>query len=178
MSSRVGLGRPVSRWPVRILMRRREDEDSPWGIPQWDLLAVLPDNDPPLVPQRRLVHGGPGQRDFEWTGLEVPLFRDAAESYWYNLVGREPSLFVVCRPGADVELEPFAVSANYDEAGAYMEADDTVFSAPLPAGLVAELEEFVMTHYRPVEPRRRRRRDWASEAADGGGKTGSGTSGQ
>ena len=62
----------------------------------------------------------------------IYLFRDAAESYWYNLVGREPSLCVVCRPGNDIELEPFAVTANYDEAGAYMEADDTVFSAPLP----------------------------------------------
>jgi len=147
-------------------MRRREDPDSPWGIPRWELLAVLPDNDPPAAPRRRLVHQAEGQHDFEWRGLQVHLFRDAAESYWYNLVAREPALCVICRAGDDIDLEPFAVTANHDEAGAHMEADDTVFSAPLPAELGYALERFVMTHYRPVEPHKRRRRDWAAEAED------------
>ncbi len=169
MSARVGPGGPLASWPVRVLMRRRADASVPWGIPRWELLAVLPDTAPPAAIERRLVHdGGDAARDYEWAGLEVPLFRDAAESYWYNLVGREPSLCVICRAGRDIELEPFAVTANYDEAGAYMEADDTVFSAPLPAPLVTELEQFIMNHYRPVAPRKRKRRDWAAEADHGG----------
>lgn len=170
MMTRTGRGRPVKYWSVRVLMRRTEDERSRWGIPRWELLAVLPEREPPESPERHLVHEAPGQHDFEWRGLRVALFRDAAESYWYNLVGREPSLFVICRPGDDVDLEPFAVTANYDEAGASMEADDTVFKAPLPAELVPELEEFVMTHYQPAEPRKRRRRNWSAEAAYGGTK--------
>lgn len=177
MNERTGRGRPLASWGVRVLMRRREDESSRWGIPQWDLLAVLPDPEPGAAPQRRLVHEAEGQHDFEWSGLRVYLFRDSAESYWYNLVGREPSLFVICRPGEDVELEPFAVTANHDEAGAHLEADDTVFSAPLPAAFVPELEEFVMTHYRPTEPRKRRRRDWAAEAENGRGRKGSNPAG-
>lgn len=173
MNTRTGRGRPLASRGVRVLMRRSEDERSRWGIPRWELLAVLSDPEPPAEVQRRVVHEAEGQRDFEWTGLRVYLFRDAAESYWYNLVGREPSLFVICRPGDHIELEPFAVTANYDEAGAYMESDETVFSAPLPGAFVPELEEFVMTHYRPVEPRKRRRRDWAEEAGHGRGKKGS-----
>ncbi|MDZ7786695.1 MAG: DUF3305 domain-containing protein [Halofilum sp. (in: g-proteobacteria)] len=170
MTTRTGRGRPVTIWSVRVLMRRSEDPGSRWGIPRWELLAVLPDGDPPAAPERKLVHEASGQHDFEWRGLSMPLFRDAAESYWYNLVGREPSLCVICRAGEDIDLEPFAVTANYDEAGAFMEADDTVYKAPLPAELLPELEEFVMTHYKPAEPRKRRRRNWSAEAADGGRK--------
>ena len=167
MMGRTGRGRPVDYWAVRVLLRRTEDPDSRWGIPRWELLTILPDHDPPDEMVRRLVHETPNQHDFEWRGLHVPLFRDAAESYWYNLVGREPSLFVVCRPGDDIDLEPFSVTANYDEAGAYMESDDTVLKAPLPAEFLPALEEFVMTHYKPAEPRKRRRRNWSAEATDG-----------
>lgn len=166
MTGRTGRGRPLESASVRVLMRRRENPDSPWGIPHWEVLGVLPDNDPPENLERRLVHQSDGQHDFEWAGLRVHLFRDAAESYWYNLVGREPSLCVICRAGDDIDLEPFVVTANYDEAGAHMEADDTVFSAPLPAELGYQLENFVMTHYKPVEPHKRRRRNWAAEAED------------
>lgn len=166
MTGRTGQGRALARHPVRVLMRRTEQQGGRWRIPRWEVLAVLPDADPPDRRERRLVHREQGQRDFEWAGLQVPLYRDAAESYWYNLVGREPSLFIVCRPGDDVEFEPFIVTANYDEAGAHMEADDRVFSAPLPAALTTELETFVMNHYKPSEPKKRRRRNWSTEADD------------
>lgn len=165
---RTGRGRPLEVWDVRVLMRRAEIERGRWSYPQWEALAVLPDPEPPPEPTRRTVHTAESHVDFEWRGLAVPLFRDAAESYWYNLVGKEPSLFVICRPGTDLDLEPFAVSANYDEAGAYMETDDTVFKTPLSPAFGPRLEEFVMHHYRPEPPRKRRRRNWAAEAADDG----------
>lgn len=167
-TERTGRGRPRESWGVRVLMRRGEIVRGRWTYPHWELLAVLPDPEPPAELARKTVHETDDYLDFEWRGLTVPLFRDAAESYWYNLVGKEPSLFVVCRPGTDLDLEPFAVSANYDEAGAYMETDDSVFRAPLPAAFGPRLEEFVMNHYRPEPPRKRRRRNWAAEATDDG----------
>lgn len=158
---------PLARHAVRVLMRRSRNPRARWRNWRWEVLAVLPDPEPPAARQYRVVRREEEQRDYEWSGLHVPLYRDAAESYWYNLVGRKPSLFVICRPGNELDLEPFGVSANYDEAGAHMEADDTVLSAPLPAGLVGELEQFVMNHYKPSEPKRRRRRNWAAEAEHG-----------
>jgi len=166
VATRTGRGRPLEQWPVRVLMRRAEVERKGWTFPRWEVLAVLPDAEPPDALQRRGVHESMDGVDYEWTGLEVRLYRDAAESYWYNLVGREPSLFVICRPGEDIDLEPFAVTANYDEAGAHMETDDAVFSAPLAGDLGPRLEEFVMAHYRPEPPRRRRRRNWVAEDGD------------
>lgn len=169
MTDRTGLGRPVEHWPVRVLMRRSEVDRGTWSFPRWELLGVFPDREPPAGRTHRVIHESGSALDVEWTGLWVALFRDAAESYWYNLVGRQPSLFVICRPGDDIDLEPFTVSANYDEAGAHMETDDTVFSTPLPQAFVPRLEEFVMQHYRPEPPRKRKRRDW--KTGEGGNDT-------
>ena len=87
--------------------------------------------------------------------------RDAAESYWHTLVGRRPSLYVACRGDLDGAMKPCTVSADYDEAGAYMEADDTVFAVPIPPEVYRWLEAFVLRHYRPAPPRKRRRADWS-----------------
>ena len=160
MTRRTGRGRPAEHWPVRVLMRRSEVDRGTWSYPRWELLGVLPDPEPPAERTRRVVHETEAELDVAWTGLSVALVRDAAESDWYNLLGREPSPFVLCRPGDDIDLEPFSVSANYDEAGAHMETDDTVFSTPLSRAFVPRLEEFVMQHYKPEEPRRRKRQDW------------------
>ena len=162
METRTGRGRARERWPVRVLMRRTEIEHKGWVTPRWAVLAVLPDPEPPAARRRRTVHEGGDGIDFEWTGLEVALFRDAAETYWFNLVGREPSLFVICRAGEDIDLEPCLVTASHDEAGAHMETDDAVFAAPLPDALGPRLEAFVMAHYRPQPPRRRQRRNWTA----------------
>lgn len=166
-TERTGRGRPREQWGVRVLMRRGESRQGRWTQPRWEVLAVLPDPEPPAELTRQTVHETAEHVDFEWRGLSVPLFRDAAESYWYNLVGQDPSLFVICRPGEDLDLEPFAVSANYDEAGAYMETDESVFRATLPPSFGPRLEEFVMNHYRPEAPRKRRRRNWVAEDRDG-----------
>lgn len=111
--------------------------------------------------RHELVHEtDDGVRQYRCSGFRLTLHPKVADSYWYNLVGRQPSLFVICRPGDDNALWPFMVSANYDEAGAFMEADEQVFSVPMPPEVYRWVEEFVMTHYRPEPPRKRRRKQW------------------
>lgn len=107
------------------------------------------------------------QEQWLWPGFFVCLYRDSAESYWYNVVGQQPSLFVICRPDEDGELQPHVVSANYDEAGAYMEADDTVFSVPMPPEVFRWLEAFVQEYYRPQPSGKRKRKDWMQESEYG-----------
>ncbi|MEX1081356.1 MAG: DUF3305 domain-containing protein [Halofilum sp. (in: g-proteobacteria)] len=168
MTSRTGRGRALDHWPVRVLMRRSEIDRGAWSYPRWELTGILPDPDPPPGRVSRVVHETDRTLDLEWIGLSIPLFRDAAESYWYNLVGREPSLFVICRAGTDIDLEPFLVTANYDEAGAHMEADDQVLATPLPQAFGPALEQFVMQHYRPEPPRKRQRTRWSDDESPTG----------
>ena len=157
-----------ARFPLSAIMECTRSKRGPWNLPVWRLIgfvagqAVTGDS-----PQRLPVHTDGEQAQWLWTGLSVALFRDSAESYWYNLVGRRPSLFLICREESPGELVPYTVTANYDEAGAHMEADDQVFSAPIPREVHLQLEAFVMQHYRPQQPEKRKRVKWTEKADDG-----------
>lgn len=153
--------------PVSVIMQRVARVQGPWSYAQWSAVGAVASNPVEEPSSRRSIWRGEDAEQFLWSGLRLALHPDAAESYWYNLVGRQPSLFVICRGGADGELTPSSVTADYDEAGAHLEADDTVFSVPIPADIHRRLEEYVMAHYRPQAPRKRQRTDWSEGRADG-----------
>lgn len=98
-----------------------------------------------------------------WTGLSLSFFRDGGESYWHSLVGQQQEVFVVCQDDEDGELEPILVTADYDEAMAYHEADDTVLTAPMPPIVYQSLERFVLENYAPEKRHKRKRKKWHSE---------------
>jgi hypothetical protein len=159
---------PDARFPLSAVMECTRSKRGPWRLPVWHLIGFVAGQAMTgEAPQRLPVHTSDGQTQWLWSGLSVALFRDSAENYWYNLVGRQPSLFLVCREGAAGELVPFTVSANYDEAGAHMEADDLVFSAPIPPELHLQLEAFVMQYYQPQPTEKRKRVNWTEKADDG-----------
>lgn len=150
-------------FPVAAVMQSRQVQCGPWKVPHWDLISFVAGT--PGGSNNReatLIRAESDRQQWLWRGLRVCLHRDSAESYWYNLVGRQPSLFLICRPGDD-GLEPYQVTADYDQAGAHMEADDTVFSAPIPPEIHVWLEAFVMQHYRPAPPKKRKRTNWTEE---------------
>ena len=153
------------QFPVSLVMQRRMKQNGPWSYPHWTVLGAVAGQASATQREqrRRLRLGRDGAEEGIWSGLRLALYRDAAESYWYNLVGRQPSLFVVCRPDPDGEAAPCVVTADYDEAGAYMEADDAVHAVPMPPEIHRWLEEYVMTHYRPAPPKKRRRKSWTEE---------------
>jgi hypothetical protein len=155
-------------YPLSAVMERSRSTRGPWHLPVWRLIDFVAGQGPTGAGVQRLpVHRQADQEHWLWTGLSLRLFRDSAESYWYNLVGRRPCLFLVCRENAIGELVPFSVTADYDEAGAHMEADDQVFSAAIPPELHLQLEAFVMQHYRPQPLHRRKRASWTEKADDG-----------
>lgn len=158
---------PDACFPLAAVMECSVSKQGPWHLPVWRLIGFVAGQAVTGEHHRRTpVHTGEGRSQWLWTGLSLALFRDSAESYWYNLMGRRPSLFLVCREDAEGELAPFTVTANYDEAGAHMEADDQVFSAQIPPELHLQLESFVMQHYRPEPPVKRKRVNWTEKADD------------
>ncbi len=169
MGIRVTQGVEETRFPVAVMMAHELVAVGQWQVPRWRVVGVLA-GVPEAADQAeegRLVHDEGGMQQYLWSGFEIRLYRDATESYWLNLVGLQPSLFVVCREDqADGSCVPLVVTANYDEAGAYMEADATVMAAPMPPEVYRWLEQYVVEHYRPVEGKSRRRDAWF------GGETG------
>ena len=159
--------KPDRRFPVSAVMECTQVQHGLWRTPVWKLVGFVAGRTTAGDSAQRLrVHSDAQREQWLWTGLSLALYRDCAESYWYNLVGRCPSLFLICREDASGELVPFTVSADYDQAGAHMEADDQVFSAALPPELHLQLEKFVMQHYRPQPPGKRKRANWMEAETD------------
>jgi len=158
-----------TRFPVSVLMAHEQITMGQWSVPRWRVVGVVA-GEPDAGDQSeegRLVHDEDGKQEYLWSGFEIRLYRDATESYWLNLVGQQPSLFVVCREDqTDGRCDPIVVTANYDEAGAYMEADATVMSAPMPPEVYRWLEHYVVEHFQPAEGKSRRREPWFDAQAE------------
>lgn len=154
-------GTTPESFPAAVLMERRQVCHRGWTVPQWRVLTVLVGNEAAgMKAGRRLVHRADDCDRYLYGGYTLCLYKDAAESYWYNVAGSRPSLFVICRVHEDGELVPFKVSANHDEAGAHMEADDEVYSVPMPPEVHTVLARYVAAHHVPGRHKKRTREDW------------------
>jgi hypothetical protein len=136
--------------PVAVIMGRRMVSRSGWRVPGRDSRAVS-------------VHRTEDEEHFLWGGLQLELYRDATEAYWSNLMGQQPSLFVLCAETEDGGLEPQSVTADMHEASSGTEGEDLVFAAPIPPEVYQQLERFVVEHHRPEEKRKRKRTDWNAD---------------
>lgn len=160
----------IEAFPVSVILQRKQVQRGQWSWPQWDLVAVVTgENIEHRRSSRMKIHSDADAERYLWAGLELRLYKDGAESYWYNLMAKTPSLFVVCQDDPELdrdgELAPFIVTANQDEALAHMETDDLVLAVPMPEVIHQWVERFVVKNYVPQQKKKRKRRDWADEVA-------------
>lgn len=144
------------RVPLTLVVERSDIQVGRWTTPRWQVLGVVAGEhlQPDLA---AAVATASGSQCRLWSDLQLSLYKDGAESYWHNLQSKRPGLFVICRPDEDGELQPFMVTADQNEAAAYMEADDTVLPADMPAEVYQWLEQFVIRHYKPQAPKKTHR---------------------
>lgn len=112
------------------------------------------------VREKTVVEDTPECKRFLWTGFMLNFYRDGGESYWHTLVGEQQEIFVVCQEDEDDGLAPLLVTADYDEAMAYHEADDTILSTAMPERIYHTIERFVLENYAPEQKKRRKRKQW------------------
>ena len=150
-----------------VLEQRHRTYASGLKVPVWTLLEVLVGGEidqrsesSDSVIEKTVVQNAEESLQVVWTGFRLEFFRDGGESYWHTLVGEQQELFVVCQDDEDGQFTPILVTADYDEAMAYQEADDTVLSAPMPEKIYLVLERFVLENYAPQQKKRRKRKKW------------------
>ena len=151
-------GRPQVR--VAVLMRR-EPVQGPmarWQPWRWTLAEVVPHEAGFGETPRCLREDAQGALWLypDWT---VELFTDDAEGYWLNATAPTPAFFVMWRLSEDDEPPraiPQAVSLSYHDAGRWLDAQETVETAPAPPELVQALLAFAEQHFVP-EPKKRQR---------------------
>jgi len=166
--------REAPTFGIGVLLERRYkiiggNAGASFKMPVWSLneLTVHRSDAPTGGIQKTVVHESPESLKVLWTGLTLRFYRDGGESYWHTLVGQQQQLHVICQSEhGDEDFAPVLVTADYDEAMAYQEADDTLLSAPMPQNVCHVLERFVLENYKPEQRRRRKRKQWHGEAED------------
>ncbi len=159
---------PADEFPVSVVMERRQVSGNRWITESWDAVGVtLGDLPGPGPAEPRLLVEGPEAAQYLWTGLQVRLYPDEAESYYHNLTVDSPGCYVVVRPRQDGMPRPVLVTLSFDAAQAYQEGGETVYNVPLPPPLYRAAEAFVLAHYCPEKRRKRRLTDWREDGDAG-----------
>ncbi len=169
MSETPKLTPSVTEIPVTVLVECRQARVGQWVQDQWEAIAVVAGED--VITHEAsttLVHEDAECRRYLWSGFKLALYKDACESYWYNLMSGTPYLYVICQVDEDEDGEesliPALVTADQQEATGHMETDDRVFSVPMPEHVHGWLERYVVEHYVPALKKKRKRRQWAEES--------------
>lgn len=153
---------PADHFDVSALLLKQPSKHR-WAKSSWRLLGIVPG----LVDAEITAAQQQGEV-ITLTSLRLQLYRQFCESYYVNLTAEKTKVYLVCRDEGD-NLSPVLLTVDFDEAASYMEASEKVLDAPLPDVLCVWLERFVLSHYQPQQPKKRRRKRWQDndfEAAD------------
>ena len=167
MSQQNSLHQNLSQFTMSIVVERRNKLVNGWESIQWELSAILSDPDGPKSLEGPIVlRESDSSAQYMWKGLRLKLYVDASEGYWFNLMSEVPFAFVIFEQDIDENEPPIPllISASQDEAGAHLETDSLVLSAPMPADIRDRTEEFVVNNYVPQAKKKRKRRNWVEES--------------
>jgi hypothetical protein len=157
---------------VSVLVEFRKAADNRWEEGRWHVADVVAGELERAGAgsghgsghvQNRQLHAATKGRQFLHTGLRMRLYKDDAESYYYNLVSDNPAVFVICNQEAGEPLQPFIVTLSYGEATSYMETDEIVETVAMPPELYRWAERFVLEHYVPEKRKKRKRDNWKED---------------
>jgi len=152
-------------FPVSVLMESRPAK-SQWIDKTWQAVGLLSlSTDSGSEENVKVIQQGKIEQ-LLYGGLKIRLFLDECESYYHNLMSPEPGCFIVARideeaQGDQVDVPiPFLVTLSFDEAHAYLEGDDIVYSVPIPAELYRWAEAYILENYSAEKRKKRKRKDW------------------
>jgi len=158
-------GKQPVAFPVAVMTKRLPaDPTKPWLNERWRVTGVVV-NSQLSGPAGQCIRTAADGDDYLWSGLTLQLYKDEAESYYHNLLSARPCLYVISAADEQGVPRPQQVSASFDEANAYMEAEQEADAVPMPPEIYRWIEGFVLAHYVPEPRRKRSRQDW-TEAND------------
>jgi len=135
----------------------KQKSKHPWGEDIWTLAGVIPG-----LSSTELSKLEAQGEVYLWPDLSIKLFPLHGGSYYDNLMSEQAKIYLVCnhRDENVIPLKPLLITVDPDEAASYMETGEQVLSAHLSVEHCQWLERFVLTHYQPEEPKKRRRKQW------------------
>ncbi|WP_438970949.1 DUF3305 domain-containing protein [Methylophaga sp.] len=147
------LDTPSDQFAVTAVLLRKPSVNR-WQKNSWLLLGTLPG-----LTESSLTEASE-QGDLVYlTEMQLKLYKQHCDAYYVNLMSEQPKVYLVCSEESG-ELAPMLATVDFDEAASHMETGQTVLDAPLADALCVWLEHFVIFHYKPTPPKKRKRRKW------------------
>lgn len=151
---------PSDRIPLSIVTAREPVTNNPWISERWKVAGAVAGqvkDSGKIV--RTLLRAGPDNEQYLWSGFVLRLRPSEADSYYYNIIGQNPSLYVYCDYDDSGEPCPRSVTAEYIEALSHAETGNAVFNVPMPPEVYRIIEQYVLEHYEPEEPKMKRKHE-------------------
>lgn len=142
--------------PLGVVLRRTPGVTR-WAKWYWEAVAVLPGAGP--ARWKELRREGEAV-EFHAATVPLTLWITDTEAYQVNLADSPPSIYVIIRkePDGDMPLTVSLATASPYEAQDYADnGEDMVEKVPMPAGLVAWVQDFTDAHHVEEEFVKRRR---------------------
>ena len=153
-----------SSFAISVIMQASPSAN-PWVDSQWEAIGIVAGEAERLGdhPESELIHERDGVRRTLHRGFSLRLHVDECESYYHNLMSSTPYAYVVASVDDAGTPSPQLVSLSFDEAHAYLEGDQTLYTVPIPPEIYQWTEAYVLAHYMPEKRTKRKRQDWKHE---------------
>ncbi len=151
------------RFSLAVIMARTAVSGNPWVDCNWQAVGVAVDGHKQRDAPQSLAGRAGSALQVLHHGFQVRLFVDECESYYHNLVSPRPCCYVIASLDDQEVPVPRFISLSFDEAHAYLEGDEELFSVDMPAELYRWVEAFVLANYVPVKRTKRKLKNWSEE---------------
>lgn len=141
------------------LIMQQSPSNNPWLESQWEAVGILAEEGA-ANSSVELIQEEDGIRRYLYRGFTLRLYEDECESYYHNLISPNPCGYVVATVADDGTPQPLLVSLSFDEAHAYLEGDEALYTVPVPPEIYRWTEAYVLAHYVPEQRTKRKRQDW------------------
>ncbi|MCU7845882.1 MAG: DUF3305 domain-containing protein [Candidatus Thiodiazotropha sp. (ex Monitilora ramsayi)] len=150
---------------ISIIMQESPSE-SPWLASEWEAVGILAGElrEDDECQDAELVMSEGGIKQYLYRGFTIRLHVDECESYYHNLMSPSPHAYIVANTDDSERPLPMMVSLSFDEAHAYLEGDENLYTVPIPPEIYQWIEAFILAHYVPVKRTKRKRQDWRHQA--------------
>lgn len=136
---------------------------SPWQDYQWNIREVMTCA-PATEKHATVIDANGAHQQWLYRSLPIHLHQDECESYYHNLTSPQPCCYVVASNDDENNMPtPYLATLSFDEAHAYLEGDESIFSTPIPATLYQWVEAFIVMHYAPEKRKKRKRKNWKKD---------------
>jgi hypothetical protein len=152
--------------PISVIMEKRPS-DHAWVDFTYKAIGVVT-SDQLRESETKKVYQQGGVEQYLFSGLSLQLHVDECESYYHNLMSPQPGCYIVAGATETLEEmpEPYLVSLSFDEAHAYLEGDELVYSVEIPPPLYRWVEAFILTHYVATKKTKRKLKNWKEQAPE------------